>query len=260
MNTTFRRSWDFRSLSAAKLSQLHLLLLIRSHQKMTGLQHRAAADRDSVVREEVGEVDITEKEVDGSMVEGEIVVPGVVSSLSRCSLIRGLTTVSTQLTVVGETVNTEDMGKVREENLHTPASTLILGLGSSGYRRRGDGEWRGRGDGERRGRGDGEWRGRGDGEWRGRGDGKKIAIPRSRLAELRLIRLFQASEVEERDTKVIVDEEMDMKVTVDEETATKVIVEEETGMRVIADETATRVTVVVGGDEVMSLFWKRRIN
>ena len=227
---------------------------------MTGLQHRAAADRDSVVREEVGEVDITEKEVDGSMVEGEIVVPGVVSSLSRCSLIRGLTIISTQLTVVGETVNTEDMGKVREENLHTPAPTLILGLGSSGYRRRGDGEWRGRGDGEWRGRGDGERRGRGDGEWRGRGDGKKIAIPRSRLAELRLIRLFQASEVEERGTKVIVDEEMDMKVTVDEETATKVIVEEETDMRVIADETATRVTVVVGGDEVMSLFWNRRIN
>lgn len=227
---------------------------------MTGLQHRAAADRDSVVREEVGEVDITEKEADGSMVEGEIVVPGVVSSLSRCSLIRGLTIISTQLTVVGETVNTEDMGKVREESLHTPASTLILGLGSPGYRRRGDGEWRGRGDGEWRGRGDGERRGRGDGEWRGRGDGKNIAIPRSRLAELRLIWLFQASEVEERDTKVIVDEEMDMKVTVDEETATKVIVEEETGMRVIADETATRVTVVVGGDEVMSLFWKRRIN
>jgi len=62
MNTTSRRSQDFKSLSV-KLSQLHPLLMIRFHQKMTGLQHLAAVDEASVERREVGEVDTVQKEV-----------------------------------------------------------------------------------------------------------------------------------------------------------------------------------------------------
>lgn len=76
----------------AKLHQLHLLLMIRFHKKMTGLQHMAAVDEAPVVREEAGEVDTAErvvgtaeKQVDEDMVEivvavALIVVEGMASS------------------------------------------------------------------------------------------------------------------------------------------------------------------------------------
>lgn len=151
----------------AKLSQLQPLLMIRFlRHKMTGLQHRAVVDEAPVGREEVGEVDIAEREVDGGMAEGdltEIVVAGVVSDPSGRSLIRRLT---------------YDL--------------------DSAYRGRGDGEFRGRGEGKERkpmhvivdtdfGSCLSGYRGRGDGEWRGRGEGEEITTARSQLTEERLI-------------------------------------------------------------------------
>jgi len=98
---------------------------------------------------------------------------------------------------------------------------LILGWRLSGYRGRGDGEWRGRGEGEGRGRGEGEWRGRSDGEWRGRGEGEGRGRGEGEGTEIsvnkgEVDRSFQVTEHEETE----------------------------------------RVTVVVDGDEVISLFWK----
>lgn len=66
----------------AKLSRLRLLLMIRFHQKMAGLQHMAVADEASVVRGEEGGVDIVGKVVGEDSVEGAltgIVVAGAVS-------------------------------------------------------------------------------------------------------------------------------------------------------------------------------------
>lgn len=111
-NTTSRRSQDSRNLSVAIFNQLHPRLMIKLHQKMTGLQHIAVADEAPVAIEEAGGVDIAENE-DGAPTE--IVVAGVVSGLSEYSLIRRLT--------------------------YDP---------DSAYRGRGDGEFRGRGEGNER--------------------------------------------------------------------------------------------------------------
>ena len=85
---------------------------------MMGLKHKAAVDEVSVEREEVGGVDIGEKEAGEDMVEGaltEIAVAGAVSGPSECSLIR----------------------------------RLIYDLDLA-HRGRGDGEFRGRGEGKER--------------------------------------------------------------------------------------------------------------
>jgi len=108
MNTTFRRFQDFRSLSAAKPSQLHPLLMIQSHQKMTGSQHTGVADEAPVVREEAGEVDTAEKEVDEDMVEGALTE--IVATVAIAAIV--VIVVVVALTVAGETANSEDVERV----------------------------------------------------------------------------------------------------------------------------------------------------
>ena len=226
---TFHRSQDFRRPSAATLSQTHpllLMIMIMFYKKTAGLQHIMVVGEASAAIEEVGEADTAGKEVDEGTVEGaltEIVVAGVVSSSLECSLIWRLTRGLYPAYRGRGDGDFRGRGEGKEQKPIRIIFMLTCGLRSSGYRGRGDGEWRGgRGDGEwRGGRGDGEWRGgRGDGEWRGRGEGKETTVTRSRLMDEGLIRLPQASE------------------------------DEETGMKV---------TVAVGGDEVMLLLWKREV-
>lgn len=115
---------------------------------MTGLQHLAVVDEAPVGTEEVGGVDIAEKEVEEDMVEAEIVVAGAVSNPSECSLIQGLT-YDPDLAYRGRGDGEfRGRGEGKERKIMHIIVGTYLGWCLSGYRGRGDGEWRGRGEGK----------------------------------------------------------------------------------------------------------------
>jgi len=109
----------------AKLSHLQLLLMTRSPQKTMDLRRLAVVDEASAAREEVGEEDIAEKEVDGDMVEGEIVVVGAISVVGGMANTEDVE----RVTVVGEMVIGEVEAKASVEEETATKVTVVEEMG-----------------------------------------------------------------------------------------------------------------------------------